>query len=65
MRTNVVLDDRLVAEGMKLTGTKTKKELIHRALSDWVRRKRQRRLLALEGKVLWEGDLSKMRGDRG
>ena len=64
MRTNVDIDDRLLAEGLKLSGIRTKKELIHQALSDWVRRKRQRRLLKLEGKVLWEGKLSRLRGDQ-
>ena len=37
MRTNIVLDDRLVARAMKLAGAKTKREAVHVALREFVR----------------------------
>jgi len=61
MRTNVVLDDKLVAEAMRLTGLQTKRGVIDHALKELIRRRQQRRLLELRGRVKWEGNLSKMR----
>ena len=61
MRTNIVLDDDLVREGLKLTKLKTKKELINFALKELIARKKRKKLLNLEGKVEWVGDLNKMR----
>ncbi|GAB4445024.1 MAG: hypothetical protein OHK0011_26920 [Turneriella sp.] len=61
MRTNVVLDDKLVKEAMKLTGKKTKRELIDYALHELVRRQKRLALLDLRGKIHWEGDLDEMR----
>lgn len=63
-RTNIVLDDRLVREGMRLTGIKTKKELINAALRDLVRHKNIKKILELEGKVQWIGNLDEMRKSR-
>ena len=64
VRTNIVLDDRLVARGLRLSGLKTKKELVNLALREFVRRKDQKRILELRGKVLWQGDLDVMRENR-
>jgi Arc/MetJ family transcription regulator len=64
MRTNVVLDDKLVAEAMLLTGLQTKRGVIDHALKELIRRRQQRRLLELRGRVKWEGNLSKMRQGR-
>jgi Arc/MetJ family transcription regulator len=63
-RTNIVLDERLVGEGLKLTGLKTQKDLIHVALQQLVRREKQLGLLKLKGKIDWEGDLDLMRKGR-
>ena len=49
MRTNVVLDDKLVREAMKLAGVGTKREAIHIALARFVQSGRQKRLLDLHG----------------
>ena len=49
MRTNIVLDDKLVKEAMKLANVKTKREAVHLALSRFVQTGRQRRLLDLYG----------------
>ena len=63
-RTNIVLDDELVEQAQSLTGIRTIRELVHHALRELVRHKHQRRLLELQGKVDWEGDLDEMRGRR-
>ena len=64
MKTNIQLDDSLVEEGFRLTGLKTKKELVNHALAELVRRKHQKRILQLKGNIDWEGDLNKMREGR-
>ena len=61
MRTNIVLDDGLVDEAMRLTGVQTKKAVVHLALEELVRARRRRRILRLKGKLEWEGDLDEMR----
>lgn len=63
-RTNIVLDEALVREGLKSTGLKTRRALVDLALHELVRRERQQGLLALKGKVHWEGDLAAMRRKR-
>ena len=51
MRTNIVLDDELVEEALRLTGLKTKRELVHKALEALVRAQRRKRLSDLEGRI--------------
>lgn len=63
-RTNIVLDEHLVEDGFRLTGLKTKKELVNFALKELVRHKKQERILQLKGKICWEGDLNEMRQKR-
>lgn len=64
LRTNIELDEKLVNEAMKLTRKKTKKELVNHALQELVSRIKRQKLLALEGRVKWVGDLSEMRKSR-
>jgi Arc/MetJ family transcription regulator len=64
MRTNVVIDDKLIEEGLEHTGFKTKKELVNYALKKLVDRKKRKAILELEGKLHWEGNLEEMRGNR-
>lgn len=63
-RTNVELDEKLVREGMRLFKKKTKKDLIHFALSELIRREKAKGILDLQGRVDWEGDLKQMRKAR-
>jgi Arc/MetJ family transcription regulator len=56
-----MLDDELVEQGMRLTGAKTKKELVHMALAELVRKSKRKALLRYRGKVKWEGSLDEMR----
>ena len=51
MRTNVVLDNKLIAEAFKYSDAKTKKELIHIALKEFINIKRKKNLLDLAGKI--------------
>jgi Arc/MetJ family transcription regulator len=53
MRTNIVLDESLIAEGFKLSGVKTKKDLIHQALKEFIAGRKRHNLLNLEGKILF------------
>jgi Arc/MetJ family transcription regulator len=64
MRTNVVIDDNLIEEGMAYTGLRTKRELVNYALKELVERKKRKAILGLEGKLHWEGNLNDMREDR-
>ncbi len=63
-RTNIVLDDKLVAKCQRATGIKTKRALIQHALEELLRGKNQKRMLELKGKVHWEGDLDAWRTGR-
>ncbi len=63
-RTNLVLDEKLLAEATRLSGEKTYSGAVQRALADFVRRVKARGILALRGSGLWEGALSEMRDDR-
>ena len=65
VRTNIVLDSKLVEAGLKATGLKTRRELVDFALRELLRHTQQKKLLALKGKVSWEGDLAAMRRARG
>jgi Arc/MetJ family transcription regulator len=51
MRTNINLDDQLVEEAFKLSRARTKKELIHEALEEFVQSRRRLNLLDLEGRI--------------
>jgi len=51
MRTNIVLDDQLVEEARRLTGIKTKRELVHEALKLLVEIKKRLSLLDIAGKI--------------
>lgn len=65
VRTNIVLDRKLVEAGLKATGFKSRRELVDFALRELLRHKQQKNLLALKGKVTWEGNLAEMRSGRG
>lgn len=58
------MDDAVVDEARKCTGIQTKRELVDFALREIVRRHRISKIMDLEGKIDWEGDLSKMRQGR-
>ena len=51
MRTNIVLDDELLAEAARVSGIKTKKDLVHEALRVFIATKKRKNLLDLRGKI--------------
>ena len=63
-RTNIELEDKLVKEGMKVFKCKTKKELVHLALQELLKKEKRKEILQLRGKVKWEGNLDVMRRSR-
>jgi Arc/MetJ family transcription regulator len=56
MRTNVVLDDSLVEEAIRLSKIKTKKDLIHQALQEFVETRKRLNLLDLAGTIRFAKD---------
>ena len=62
MRTNIVIDDRLMADALKATGLKTKKEVVEMGLKTLIKLK-QEKIKAFKGKLKWEGNLEDMRGE--
>ena len=63
MRTNVVIDDDLMDEALKVSRLKTKKDAVKEGLKLLVQRKKQENIKDLRGKLHWKGDLDDMRTD--
>ena len=63
MRTNIVIDDQLMDEVIKLTGVKTKKEAVELGLLTLIRIKKQEKIRQYRGKLNWDGNLDDMRTD--
>ena len=64
MRTNIVIDDELMAEAMELTGLKTKRAVVEKALQTLIQLNRQGEIEDLFGRLHGEGDLNRIREDR-
>ncbi|MBT3225191.1 MAG: type II toxin-antitoxin system VapB family antitoxin [Calditrichaeota bacterium] len=64
MRTNIIINDDLMNEALKLTDLKTKKAVVEEGLKLLVRLKKQERIKSLRGKLHWEGNLEQMRLDK-
>ncbi len=64
MRTNIVIDDKLMRDTLRATGFKTKREAVEEGLRSLLRLKRQAEIRKLRGKLDWQGDLDAMRRDR-
>ena len=64
MRTNIVIDDQLMADTLRATGLKTKREAVELGLRTLLRLRRQAALRRLRGRIPWQGDLERMRRDR-
>ncbi|MBO9711808.1 type II toxin-antitoxin system VapB family antitoxin [Sphingomonas sp.] len=63
MRTNIIIDDRLMAEAMQASGLKTKREAVELGLRMLVRLRKQEEIRKYRGKLAWSGDLEAMRTD--
>ena len=64
MRINIVIDDILMSEALRLSGAPSTRQVVEDALRLLVRLKRQERLRSVRGKLRWRGNLEAMRVDR-
>ena len=64
MRTNIVLDDKLIERAQRLTGIKTKRGVVHEALRLLILLSEQAEVRSLRGKLPWDGDLNFQRQSR-
>lgn len=64
MRTNIVIDDDLMEEALKVSRLKTKKDAVEQGLRLLVQLKKQENIKNLRGKLQWRGDLKQMRTDK-
>ncbi|TAJ39327.1 MAG: type II toxin-antitoxin system VapB family antitoxin [Reyranella sp.] len=65
MRTNIEIDDRLMAEAQKASGLSTKKQTVEQALRLMVKLRRQQEVATAFGKYPWRGNLARSRAGRG
>ncbi len=63
-RTNIEIDDKLMRKARKLSGAKTKRETVHRALGLLVRAEARKGILRYYGSGIWKGDAKAMRRNR-
>jgi Arc/MetJ family transcription regulator len=63
MRTNIVIDDKLMKDTLKATGLKTKRDVVELGLRTLLRLRQQEEIRRYRGKLHWEGDLDAMRRD--
>lgn len=64
MRTNIEIDDTLMAQALKASGARTKREAVELGLKTLLQLHRQADARRLRGKVKWQGDLDAMRLDK-
>jgi len=64
MRTNIDIDDKLMAQALRASGKPTKRAVVQDALRLLVRTQRQANIRKWRGKVDWEGDLAASRASR-
>ena len=63
MRTNIVIDDKLMQDTLKATGLKTKREAVELGLRTLLRLTQQAQIRQFEGKLPWQGGLDALRRD--
>ncbi len=64
MRTNIVIDEKLMRETLRLTGLKTKREAVELGLQTLIRLRKQKEIQRFRGKLPWSGDLEATRSDK-
>ena len=64
MRTNIVIDDKLMKDTLRATGLKSKREAVELGLRTVLRLRQQQEIRRFRGKLNWQGDLDAMRTDR-
>lgn len=65
MRTNIDIDDQLLADAQSVSGSSTKKQTVERALTLMVELGHQSDVRRLRGRLSWDGELEGMRRDEG
>jgi Arc/MetJ family transcription regulator len=63
MRTNIVIDEKLMEEALRLTGAPSKRRVVEESLRLMIQVRRQERIRSLRGKLKWTGNLDGMRRD--
>jgi Arc/MetJ family transcription regulator len=64
VRTNIIIDDKLMQDTLRATGLKTKRAAVETGLRTLLRLRRQENIRRFRGKLDWQGDLDQMRVDR-
>ncbi len=64
MRTNIVIDDKLMNDTLRATGLKTKREAVELGLRTLLRLRQQEKIRRFRGKLNWQGNLEEMRTDK-
>jgi len=64
MRTNIVIDDKLMTDALRVTGLRTKREAVELGLRTVLRLSKQADIRRMRGKLQWQGDLDAMRRDK-
>lgn len=64
MRTNIVIDDVLMHDVLKVTGLKTMREAVSLGLRTLLKLHQQEEVRKYRGKLHWEGDLDAMRREK-
>ena len=63
-RTTILVDEKDIQDGLRLSHEKTTSDLMRKALTEYVRRLKANQIWQFLGSGIWEGDLARMRGDR-
>jgi len=64
MRINIMIDDELMTDVLKLTGIKSKREAVEQALRTLLALKQEEKIKQFKGALKWEGDLEQMRSEQ-
>jgi Arc/MetJ family transcription regulator len=64
MRTNIVIDDKLMKDTLRMTGLTTKREVVELGLRTLLRLCKQAEIRRFRGKLNWQGDLESVRLDK-
>ena len=64
LRTNIVIDDKLMVRTLRATGLKTKREAVELGLRTLLRLWQQKEIKRFRGKFNWQGNLDAMRTDK-
>jgi Arc/MetJ family transcription regulator len=64
MRTNIVIDDKLMEDTLKATGLKTKREAVELGLRTLLKLRQQEQIRRFRGKLDWQGDIDAIRTDK-